>query len=94
MSRSARATVIAPAPMRLGEETLSPAQIAEAEKQEAARSILSRRAHRICATVDELRDLADGATDARERRALWAALAAARQSRDIIVEAFNQVRAS
>lgn len=86
--------MLAPAPVLLGEEKLTPEELADAEKQEAARAILSRRAHKASHAVDVLRELADASKDPHERRAYWAALASARRGQDLVVEAFNQVKAS
>lgn len=97
MSRAiARATVIAPAPELLGEERLTPEELADAEKQEAARAILSRRAHAAAKAVDALRLLLEQTDrdNVEERNVYASALASARRGRDMVLAARNAARRS
>ena len=58
------------ASVRLGEETVSAEERAELERQEGARSLLSRRAHLAAEVVDRLGELVAGSTEPAEKRLL------------------------
>jgi hypothetical protein len=93
---AARSTIVAPAPVLLGEEKLTADELADAERQEAARAILSRRAHAAAKVVDGLRLLLEH-TDPKsieERNAYASALAGARRGRDMVIVACKAARRS
>jgi triphosphoribosyl-dephospho-CoA synthetase len=88
--------VIVPAPVLLGEEKLTAAELADAERQEAARAILSRRARAAAKVVDGLRLLLEQTdpSSVAERNAYSSALVAARRGRDLVIAAWDAVKPS